>query len=488
MLSNLTRSARRLVPVCVLSTAAVAALAAPGVANATAVRLPHCTEGTPINGEGSTLQEPAMQKVWAPAYNSATNTNKAACPGGPAVTYNIHGKTGSGPGMENWYKLDEFGPTDQGFVGTDNPPTSSIKTEIENQQEAGGTGKVLTIPTLQAAVALIVHLPAGCTVSSEPQPGLKVGRLLLSQKRVEEIFRRQVVKWNTLKANSGKNNVLSGTKCKAAQKESEIPRVARLEGSGTTATFKKWLELVNGKAEAVVNGKTWLESGEETPGVENTEWPEETTKMLRGKGSGGVIEEVEKTPGSIGYVNLANARAGKGKGLGFVPPKGGEGTEEFWAELENKQTSTIEGVAYKLYTDPSTDGPAEAKADANCVETTYVAINPETGKTEAGKFPPPSTESTWNLVSAEAKQKNYSLCGFTYDLSLTHYAPFANHGADEAEATTAGNYLEWVLNTEAEGGQALIAANQDYLGLPTNIAPKKNVLKIAQEGAKKISY
>lgn len=277
----------------------------------------------------------------------------------------------------------------------------------------------------------------------------------------------------------GKNNVLAGAKCKKA---TEITRVVRLEGAGTTAQLKKWLELVNGKAEAVVNGKTWLESGEEPPA--NTEWPEETTKLIRGKGNSGVVAEVEKTAGSIGYVDLTNAR----KGPKLVPPEGGEGKEEFWAELENKETTDIEGITYKLYADPATNGDVAEKANSNCGETDYVSIDPETGKAAAGKFPPPSTEGAWNLVSAEAKQKNYSLCGFTYDLSLTHYAPFANHGADEGEATTAGDFLEFVLNSEPEGGQALIGTGQDYLGLPTNTAPKKNVLKIAQEGAKKIDF
>ncbi|MGO9248226.1 MAG: substrate-binding domain-containing protein [Solirubrobacteraceae bacterium] len=336
---------------------------------------------------------------------------------------------------------------------------------------------MLTIPTLQAAVALIVHLPAGCTVSSESQPGLTVGRLVLSQKKVEEIFRRKVTKFSQL--TTGKNNVFAGAKCKKA---TEITRVVRLEGAGTTAQLKKWLELVNGKAEAVVNGKTWLESGEEPPA--NTEWPEETTKLIRGKGNSGVVAEVEKTAGSIGYVDLTNAR----KGPKLVPPEGGEGKEEFWAELENKETTDIEGITYKLYADPATNGDVAEKANSNCGETDYVSIDPETGKAAAGKFPPPSTEGAWNLVSAEAKQKNYSLCGFTYDLSLTHYAPFANHGADEGEATTAGDFLEFVLNSEPEGGQALIGTGQDYLGLPTNTAPKKNVLKIAQEGAKKIDF
>jgi ABC-type phosphate transport system substrate-binding protein len=489
MLSALTRSVRRLVPVCVLSTAAVAALAAPGAANA-ATRLPNCTEGTPVNGEGSTLQEPAMQKVWAPAYTSATNKNTAACPGGPKVTYNTKGKTGSGQGMKNWYELDEFGPEAQGFVGTDNPPTADIKTKIEQQQEIGGAGKVLTIPTLQAAVAIIVHLPTGCTVSSEPQPGLKVGRLVLTQKKVEEIFRNKLT-W--LKLKTAKNNVLAGSKCTKVEKESKITRVVREDGSGTTATLKKWLELVNAKAEKVVNGKTWLESGEEPPA--NTEWPEETVNLLRGNGSGGVIEAVEKTAGTIGYVNLANARNGKGKGIGFVPPAAGEGTAEFWAKLENKKTVTVEGTTYKVYTDPASNGEVAAKENANCIETEYVSINPATGKAEVGKFPPPSTESTWNTVSAGIAQKNYALCGFTYDLSLTHYEPFkgpygpkGEFGATEEEATTAGDFLEFVLNEKTEGGQALIGEAQDYLGLPTNSNPKKNVLKIAQEGAKKISY
>ena len=184
---------------------------------------------------------------------------------------------------------------------------------------------MLTIPTLQAAVALIVHLPAGCTVSSESQPGLTVGRLVLSQKKVEEIFRRKVTKFSQL--TTGKNNVFAGAKCKKA---TEITRVVRLEGAGTTAQLKKWLELVNGKAEAVVNGKTWLESGEEPPA--NTEWPEETTKLIRGKGNSGVVAEVEKTAGSIGYVDLTNAR----KGPKLVPPEGGEGKEEFWAEARKQ--------------------------------------------------------------------------------------------------------------------------------------------------------
>jgi hypothetical protein len=88
-------------------------------------------------------------------------------------------------------------------------------------------------------------------------------------------------------------------------------------------------------------------------------------------------------------------------------------------------------------------------------------------------------------VSAEKKEANYSLCGFTYDLGLTKYSGFK--GATEGEATTAGDFLEFVLNKEAEGGQKLIEEETDYMGLPEG-ALGKNVLKIAQEGATKVQF
>jgi ABC-type phosphate transport system substrate-binding protein len=470
-----------LVPACVISAAAVAAFGAPG---AGAARLPNCTEGTKVNGEGSTLQELAMKEVWGEkgphSYFAASQTNAHACPGGPEITYNTKGKTGSGKGMANWYELEEFGPEAQGFAGTDNPPNADIKEKIEAK---GTGGKVLTIPTLQAAVAFIVHLPEGCTATAAPgsQPRPTLSRLVLGQKTIESIYRRVITKWSQIK--DGKDKIVGCTK---AQSETEITRVVREDGSGTTATFKKWLELINGKGEAAAGkvcdaaGETWLQCGEEPP--TNTKWPEEETKLARGNGSGGVVKKVEETPGSIGYVVLANAR----KGPKLVPPEGGEGKNAFWAEVENGEKELVGTKSLKVFTDPADNGDVAEKSKANCAETSYVNIVPKTGKAEKGKFPPPSTEQLWNHVTAEKKQKNYSLCGFTYDLALSKYEGFK--GATESEATTVGDFLEWVLNNEAEGGQTLIAEGTDYLGLPTSSEPKKNVQKIAQEGAAKVQF
>jgi hypothetical protein len=140
---------------------------------------------------------------------------------------------------------------------------------------------------------------------------------------------------------------------------------------------------------------------------------------------------------------------------------------------------------FKKFIDPSDNGDANAKSKSNCEATAYVAINPATGKAEKGKFPPASTELLWNLVSAEKKDTNYPLCGLTYDLALTQYKGFK--AASLSEATTVGDYLEWVLNAEAEGGQTRVGEGTDYLGLPNTGLKGKNVLVIAQEGAKKSS-
>ena len=304
---------------------------------------------------------------------------------------------------------------------------------------------------------------------------------MLGQKTVENIFTRKITKWSKIK--DGKDKLVG---CSKAQTETEITRVVREDGSGTTATFKKWLELVNGKGEVAAGkvcdaaGETWLQCGEEPPS--NIKWPQEETKLARGNGNGGVVKKVEETPGSIGYAVLANAR----KGPKLVPPEGGEGKNVFWVELENGQTELVGGKKLKVFTDPADNGDVAAKSKANCAATSYVNINPTNGKAEKGKFPPPNAEQLWNHVSAEKKQKNYALCGFTYDLGLTKFEGFK--GATESEVTTAGDFLEFVLNTEAEGGQKLIENETDYLGLPTSSEPKKNVLKIAQEGAAKDQF
>jgi ABC-type phosphate transport system substrate-binding protein len=455
---------------CIPAAASVVALAAPGAANATLLQ--QCA-GEGIAGQGSTLQELAQKKLWDSEAATATDFNGSSSALACSGSQGSHGKpevkytgTGSGPGMESWYVEEHFGPTNA-FIGTDQPPDKEVKEKIE---ALGASETLLTIPTLQASVAIIAHLPAGCTVTGNP-----TGRLELTNKELEEIFDAETLKkpivaldkWSQL----GSQNALSGSGCKP---ETEFKRVVRLEGSGTTATLEKYLDLINKKAVVEPGKKTWKILGEE---LENTTWPNQTANpVLRGKGSGGLITEVVNNASTIGYVNLANARGNaalveKGeKGLGT----GGKGTQTFWAEIQNN------GVGAKAkYADPATNLDVEAKANANCKEEKYT-----NGKV---KFPPASTTEPWNEVTTKTTQKFYTLCGFTYDLSLSDFEAYSGHGATQGEATTAANYLNWVVNDEAGGGQGLLEGN-DYLPLPSAKAPKPSVLKIAQEGAALINW
>ncbi len=456
-------STRRFASACVLSVAVVAALVAPG--SASALGGEQCS-GIDIEGKGASLQKLSQIETWTPQFKAGANPSPLACNGANGskevrtVTYT---STGSGAGLRAWGQEPKepseinFGPKNA-YIGTDEPPNPK---QIEEMESHGIAKSVLTIPVEQAAVTVSVHLPANCTsVEGGPTPG----RIAMKWTTVEKIFRGATVEWKKI-LNKAK---LVGAGCSAT---SHITRVVRKDGSGTTSLFKKWLGVVF-KKEAEP-GKTWKQLAES---ANNTTWPNEVADpIIKGEGNGGVATEVAKNAGSIGYINLADARANKS----FAPPSGGAGTALFWAPVQNASKPTT------TYADPSTDGDVAAPANSNCEETLYT-----NGKK---KFPPPLAEEAWNEVSAAKVQKNYPICGFTYDLGLTKYSAFtvakgSKEEPTEKEVRTVVDYYNFVLGTGPGGGQTLIGENKDYLGLPTSPEAKANVLKIAQEGVAKINF
>ena len=459
-----SRSARRFVPACILSAAAVAALAVPGAASAS-FTLTQC-EGGAIHGKGSSAQKLLQIEVWNKKFN--TSANPLACngtqgsKGKPAVTYT---STGSGVGLESWGVETKaggetrFGP-ENAFIGTEIAPNATQTTEITKH---GAAGTLLTIPVAQPAIAILIHLPAGCTsVEGGPVPG----RLALKDSAVEKVFQGVDLEWSKV-LNKAK---LKGTpECEKTGKKTHITRVVREDGSGTTDAFMKYLNVIDKKE--VETGVFWSTLAEPT---NNTVWPNQSTdEVKRGNGGGGVVTKVEETAGSIGYANVADARSKHQ----FTPPSHGPNTSQFWAEVENTKGT---------YTDPASNGDVEVGAQANCDETLYT-----NGKK---KFPPPSTTELWNEVTVAKVQpvKNYEICYLTYDLALTKYSAFTKETSlveppTEAEARTVYDYLGYELSTGAEGGQE--AGNGlDYLGDPTNENPKLSVLDIAREGREKIGF
>src|ERR1700744_3076940 len=220
-------SARRLAPTCIVSVAAVAALAAPGAANAS---LGAQCSGSNIPAQGSSLQKDAQLNVWNPGFNTSAKS-KSACAGQkgqgtlqkPTVTYT---SSGSGAGLEAWgvnKKTPNY--TANAFVGTDEPPNTAQIAEIEANETKLVPETVESIPVVQESVAVLVHLPANCVATSKKNKG----RLELTNVALEGIYRGTITKWSQLTGVDG--NTLSGAGCSP---ESTITPIARRDQSGTT--------------------------------------------------------------------------------------------------------------------------------------------------------------------------------------------------------------------------------------------------------------
>lgn len=470
-----SRSARGVLSACIVSAATVAALVAPGAASAA---LAHC-EGGNIHGKGSSAQKNVQTLVWNLQFNKSANA--AACNGTqgsggtPKATYT---STGSGVGLESWgvetaagKKEEEirFGP-ENAFIGTEIAPNKTQSEEIV----AHGTGKVLTIPVLQAAIAILIHLPKGCTsVTGGPVPG----RLALKDTTLEKVFQGTATKWSQV---LNKAKLVGTTECEKTGKNEPIQRVVREDGSGTTDAFMKYLGVIFKKP--VLGSQTWQQLGEVT---KNTTWPNEAEHpVVRGNGGGGVVKKVTETVGGIGYANVSDARGN----ASFVPPAGGEGQATFWAEVESNVVKEG-GKSVAVYTDPATNGEVAAKGSANCSETLY------TNGTK--KFPPPTSEELWNEVVGAKKQSTYDVCYLSYDLALTKYSAFTkgtvkegvafSEPPTEVQVQSVKDYLGYELSTGKEGGQPA-AEGEDYSGVPSSTEASQSVLAIAQKGVEKVGF
>lgn len=445
---------RRLLSACALSAAA-AALAAPGAANASLLGKP-CS-GANIVGRGSSLQKIAQQEVWDPAFN--TSGNIKACNGTqgslgiPTVTYEA---VGSGAGMEAWgLNAHAFEAEKVAFVGTDAPPNAAQREEIQSHSTNPAINTLQTIPVLQTAVTNVVHLPAHCKATSTAAPG----RLALDNVTLEKIWRGVITKWNEITEN-GDKLLNSGGTCNTA---AEITRVVRFDESGTTAIFKKYLGLINTEKN-IIGEMGWTELSTGKPF--NQEWPGTVVRPTT-KGGAALLTKVAETESSIGYADLADARHNGS----FTPTIGGGGKAMFWVKIQNN------GLAQEAetYADPASNGNAAAVANANCAATEYT--NGEV------PFPPASTLELWNEVTTRTTEPHYPICGLTYDLTFTEYAKYP--GTTLGEATSVNNFIQFALNGTGEAGKeggAFLIKNHDYLGLPSSIAT------IAKKGAEKTRF
>ena len=427
--------ARRGLVACAVSAASIAALAAPGVASAKKVAPATCA-GSNITLAGSTLQKLAVKTYWGPAFASVTNKNPAGCGEKASVHPTIgYESIGSGAGLEKFgYKGHAFEAGAVAIATTDEPVNASQKAEIETNEKVSEAESVQSIPVIQAAVAILVHLPTGCTATSTAAPGVSH-----RQPDAPENLGGEINKWTELK--EGGNIFTGGAAC-----EAPFARLVSLDESGTTHILKRYLNLINGSPiETASHGElTWAEMSEEENN--NEAWPTAASvKAAKATGGGALVKEGVETSETASPTPALRTPAQTGAS---AKPLGGPGTEKFWAEIQNsgeKQKS-------EKYADPATNGDEEKLGNSNCTKTKYT-----NGK--GTKFPPETTASTWNEVTTSTKEKNYPICGVSYQTVFKKYSNYP--GTTLGEEETAAQFVNFELNEELEGGQQLIV-NTDY--------------------------
>lgn len=207
------------------------------------------TSGADVTGAGATFPQPLYSK-WFDSYATAK---------GVKINYQ---PIGSGGGIR------QLSEQTVDFGGTDAPMTD------EELSKAKG-GKVLHIPTVLGAVAVIYNL------AEAKQPLKLTGEVLAA------IFQGQITKWADARIAALNPGVtLPGT---------DILVVRRSDGSGTTFVFTDYLANVS-PAWATKPGKG-----------KDLQWP----VGLGARGNEGVAGQVKLTPGAIGYVELAYATQNK---------------------------------------------------------------------------------------------------------------------------------------------------------------------------------
>jgi phosphate transport system substrate-binding protein len=214
-----------------------------------------------LNGSGSTFQL-TFQQAAIQQYKSVE----------PNVTVN-YGGGGSGKG-----RTDLSSNVVQ-FAGSDSP--------IPSDETSSFKGKtVLYFPVIMGPITMSYNLSG-------------VKNLKLTPQVISEIFQAKIKTWNdpAIKAlNPGVN--LPST---------PITLAVRSDSSGTTANFTLFLQKAVGSAWKLGSSST-------------VNWP---SGAHAGNGNGGVAQIVKTTPGAIGYVDYADAKA---SGLSFASVKNKDGS------------------------------------------------------------------------------------------------------------------------------------------------------------------
>jgi phosphate transport system substrate-binding protein len=208
-----------------------------------------CAPGT-ITGSGSTAQQLAMDS-WISTYMAACASTKST------ISYQA---TGSAAGLK------DFADGTTAFGGSDTPPQGTQKAAID----ARCGGEAVSLPMVVGPIAVVYTL-AGVT------------NLQLSPATLAGIFSGSITQWN--------DPAIRAENVDASLPAVPIVTVHRSDGSGTTDNFTRFLAATAAGGWRYPTGLTWTAPG--GLGADHNE---------------GVAAAVRRTPGAIGYAELAYAQ------------------------------------------------------------------------------------------------------------------------------------------------------------------------------------
>lgn len=477
------RSARLAVVLTVLAVCAAAFGASSANAAFSATYSARCS-GSGITGAGATFQNQA-QTAWIGFWGT---DGTYGCPT-PTYTTPPINYTGGGSGAGR----NAFGATGGTrsatvrYIGVDEAPTPAQRTTMEagDPSTATDNGKLAIVPVAQGSTTVIVNFPQYCQLPAGSSNLASYARFKLTDAVLEKVWEGDSTAdtWGEILPDI---EAIPGAPRTTAQCAAvPVKRVVRVDSSGTTFAFKKFLKGINPSF-------TW-----EEPTLGNTAWPNNAgaTAVLTGTGTGGgpLATKVAQTFGSIGYVDLASARAagfkkessGNGTGVNSTcqstdvqypgqyiynqeatapglgtPPRFGWcytfSKTKFWLPLEGATSGGA--LPSNTYYEPvyTTDAIRLNRKGANCSDTTSYSGTP------AGSVNGFDPYGDWSGVTAALSPQAYPLCTLTYGGFWDDYSDvYGNTATEEAKARTVKDYFTAILYS----GQDVLRDN-DYAKLP----------------------
>lgn len=455
----------------VLAFAAVAMFASSN-ANAafTAPYNVKCT-GSDIAGRGASFLNAAMN-AFIPYWK--TNTGASSTSGcGPASPTNItYDPAGSGAGR-NAFGQGAFDrdPAIR-FIGTDEAPTATQRSQMEAAQGTTGQGKLAVNPVTIGANTIVVHFPRYCELPAGDPDLAAYARFKVSNARL-------AAAWFGDANNDEWGELLPGIKAvpnnpagRTNQQCQDYPitRVVRFDSSGTTFGFKQFLH-------AVAPSAGWSTT------YTQLNWPNPANVVNGGAaGNGPLVDKVKATQGSIGYTDLATARDKGMKKLADNPASLDPGQYKnddgnafsgfptygwtfsfnkrlFWIPLERANAGGPTGSG--LYSEPTNDPISirNNRKGANCGSVTVTGAPGPSGGFAHDPY------GDWSATSANLSINRYPICTLSYVGFWDDYADvYGNTAAEQAKART----VKDLLTTSFYTGQNLMYG-ADYATLPSAI-------------------